>query len=866
MSEKVYSIASPSICIKEKSHVVLVGSGPNRNEKVYSFSVSPAKRENKNQVDYPICIAPYARYKAIKEDHVGVTATKVRAKGVFTGAIEEALRQIEVDAYISNTTDFELNRNINVANIEMQHSRRADEVSVQLITAEDSTQHGRIFDINHIEGVESTRQNEKVAISNNLDTADRITQEHESSSIAEQELVKMKLREFVADSEELPEWVRIARIVYGEGFYEEITGHRISEEVQVITINETPSTIVTREFESKFEEITLPNAVTEMKLATIIENESSEIQRDDILVHSQNELDIANKEKELQAVMEESELFDGMGLPVYLPDFDLFARIQKELLVNIAAQNEVNLIKEIHDTHVINYENTIVVKDISAACTELDHAVVEKVIPTLHVHSDDFTRMKEIDASMVIDAETDKKIHVINSHKIECETYERVVDQDAVIKETEEADRVVEVLESVYFDKEEAQLQREYNGSITICDEGDNTSRVLSVESLIKMDETERTTDMINSHLIETTVTTRDKNINSVVEKSDLFERSTTESQIELIDFVSAEDSKEVLTHVIEFDISDKAHAEQIAHLVNDLVSESNNRTIIAHTDMNEAAEKPIKEYNSLLVEFELLEGLGVPVYLPDFDLFGIVHKEFETRIAILEMTERQNQMKESQILSIENTQKVIREVQTENTQMIGSERVTQEFHAAAVDVITTDKVILDVETNVIKSDDFTTCRTQQIIIDKTTSFNGIRELDGGVITEISSSDKSNIIKDIHLLEDTQAIRESLHNTTLSNQDLFDRINQIEAIHTTYNVFDRVNTLQTIMGESERSKRITERPSVMGDYYTFLLERVLDTEKPDEVIEIQKENDDPKLWLRHSRQSWWTNSNWKKTR
>ncbi|KXI78474.1 hypothetical protein OCF13_14275 [Bacillus tropicus] len=865
MSEKVYSIASPSICIKEKSHVVLVGSGPNRNEKVYSFSVSPAKRENKNQVDYPICIAPYARYKAIKEDHAGVTATKVRAKGIFTGVMEEALRQIEVDAYISNTADFELNRNINVANIEMQYSQRIDEVPVQLITAEE-VQHGRIFDINHIEGVESTRQNEQVVISNHLDTAERLTQEYQSAPIMEQELIKIKLREFVADSEELPEWVRIARIVYGEGFYEQITGNRISEEVQAITIIETPSTIITREFESEFEEITLPNAVTEMKPATIIENESSEIQRDDVIIYSQNELDIANKEKELQAVMEESELFDGMGMPVYLPDFDLFARIQKELLVNIAAQNEVNLIKEIHDTNVINYEDTTVVKDISAARIELDHAIVEKIIPTLHVHSDNFTRMKEIDTSMVIDEETDKKIHVINSYKIECETYERIVDQDAVITGTEEADRVVEVLESVYFNKEEAQLQREYSGSITICDEGDNTSRVVSVEPLIKMDETERTTDTLNGHLIETTVTTRDKTINTVAKEVDLFERSTTESQIELIDFVSAENSKELVTDVIELDISDKAHVAQIAHLVNDLVSESSNRTIFADTAMDEPAKQRVKEHHSLLVEFELFEGLGVPVYLPDFDLFGIVHKEFETRIAILEMTERQNQMKESQILSVENTQKITREVQAENTQMIGTERVTQEFYAAAVDVITSDKIILDVDTAVIKSDDFTTCHTQQIIIDKATSFNGIRELDSGVVTEISLSDKSNIIKDVNLLEDTQAIRESFHNTTLSNQDLFDRINQIEAIHTTYNVFDRVNTLQTIMGESEHSKRITERPSVMGDYYTFLLDRVLDTEKPDEVIEIQKENDDPKLWLRHSRQSWWTNSNWKKTR
>ncbi|MEB9608149.1 hypothetical protein P4J26_32045, partial [Bacillus cereus] len=60
--------------------------------------------------------------------------------------------------------------------------------------------------------------------------------------------------------------------------------------------------------------------------------------------------------------------------------------------------------------------------------------------------------------------------------------------------------------------------------------------------------------------------------------------------------------------------------------------------------------------------------------------------------------------------------------------------------------------------------------------------------------------------------------------------------------------------------------RIPERVSVLEDNELFKMERVLDTEKPDELIIIEKENDDPKLWLRHSRQSWWTNSNWKKTR
>ncbi len=264
---------------QRKSHVVVVGSGPDRNEKVYSFSITPANTENKNDVGYPICIAPYARYKAVKEDNAGITATKVRAKGILTDVVENALRQIEVEAYISNTTDSDLNRNINVANIEMQHSQRMDRISVQLISAEESPQHRRIFDINHIEGVESEKPSEIEAMVHASDETNLITNEYEAAPIIKQDLLKGKLREFAAGVEALPEWVNVARIVYGEGFYNDLMADRVTTDYEAVSMHNETSEIVTRELKATHAEVTLSNAVPNILPVSIAENETGDIQQ-----------------------------------------------------------------------------------------------------------------------------------------------------------------------------------------------------------------------------------------------------------------------------------------------------------------------------------------------------------------------------------------------------------------------------------------------------------------------------------------------------------------------------------------------------------------------------------------------------------
>ncbi|PFB71911.1 hypothetical protein CN286_31265, partial [Bacillus anthracis] len=110
------------------------------------------------------------------------------------------------------------------------------------------------------------------------------------------------------------------------------------------------------------------------------------------------------------------------------------------------------------------------------------------------------------------------------------------------------------------------------------------------------------------------------------------------------------------------------------------------------------------------------------------------------------------------------------------------------------------------------------------------------------------------------------AARESEQYATISEYELLERQDVVEAVTSESDTFDREHELESVTEEYERFERTPERESVLEDDERFKMERVLDTEKPDELIVIEKENDDPKLWLRHSRQSWWTNSNWKKTR
>ncbi|MFK4334974.1 hypothetical protein ABH955_005695 [Bacillus sp. RC240] len=837
MSEKVYSIASPSICTKEKSHVVVVGSGPDQNEKVYSFSITPANTENKNDVDYPVCIAPYARYKAVKEDNAGVTATKVRAKGILTDVVENALRQIEVEAYISNTTDFELNRNINVANIEMQHSQRIDSVSVQLISAEESIQHGRIFDINHIEGVESERPNEIEAMVHVSDETNLITNEYEAAPIIQQDLIKGKLREFAAGVEVLPEWVNVARIVYGEGFYNDLMADRVTTDYEAVSMHNETSEIVTRELKATHAEVTLSTAVPNIYPVSIVENKTGDIQQKEILLHDPAQFEFGAKEREVKGIIEEFDLFNGMGIPVYLPDYDLFARMQRDIETSIAAQYESNRLEEIESVNLLPYENiesAYLIRDIDVEQINLDHSI----------------RTKELAADVIASNEVSKKINVFDSERNEVESFTRTKEQYANVDTTHTFERIVETLDSVYADQQEfANKENVFTAAVEVGQEVKNASRVLSVKDISGTDDANKSQNIFEIQTIVTEEAERLHEINVGITNADYSHRILKKLQGVSPDVTFAEVKNELQATVVELEQADKEDTAVLTHVDEISSFGLKERLIITHVDTDEVSNKTEKELQATIEEFDLFEGLGIPVYLPEFDLFGRVQKELETRIALLN-----------------DSSKSLNVMQMKLDQTIESEKAMKEHTTAVIEEVASDIVPVTLDAEHITLDISYKQHTQQALITEQEAFTDIREFEGGIISDITPADKEVITRDTGVIETVDAARESEQYAIVSEQELLERQASVEAVTNEVDTFDREHELEIVTEEYERFERTPERESVLEDNELFKMERILDTEKPDELIVIEKENDDPKLWLRHSRQSWWTNTNWKKTR
>lgn len=837
MSEKVYSIASPSICIKEKSHVVVVGSGPDRNEKVYSFSITPANTENKNDVDYPICIAPYARYKAVKEDNAGITATKVRAKGILTDVVENTLRQIEREAYISNATDSDLNRNINVANIEMQHSQRMDSISVQLISAEESTQHRRIFDINHIEGVESEKPSEIEAMVHASDETNLITNEYEAAPIIKQDLLKGKLREFAAGVEVLPEWVNVARIVYGEGFYNDLMADRVTTDYEAVSMHNETSEIVTRELKATHAEVTLSTAVPNILPVSIAENKTGDIQQKEMLLHAPAQYEFGTKEREVKGLIEEFDLFNGMGIPVYLPDYDLFARMQRDIETSIAKQYELNRVEEIENVDLLPYkdiESAYLIRDIDVAQINLDHSI----------------RAKELAADVIASNEVSKKINVFDSERNESTSFTRTKVQYANVDTTHEFERIAETLNSVYADQQEfANKENVFTAAIEVGQEVKNASRVLSVKDISETDDANKSQNIFEVQKIVGEEAERLHEINAGITDADYSHRILKELQGASPDVTFAEVKNELQATVVELDQVDKEDTTVLTHV--DKISSFGLKERLLITDVNtdEVANKTEKELQATIEEFDLFEGLGIPVYLPEFDLFGRVQKELETRIALLN-----------------DSSKSLNVMQMKLDQTIESEKAMKEHTTAVIEEVASNTVPIILDAEHITVDISYKQDLQQALITEQEAFTDIREFEGGIISDITPADKEVITTDTNVIETVDATRESERYVIVSEQELLERQTSIEAVNNEADTFYREHELESVTEKYERFERTPERESVLEDNELFKMERVLDTEKPDELIVIEKENDDPKLWLRHSRQSWWTNSNWKKTR
>ncbi|MCC2436206.1 hypothetical protein [Bacillus paranthracis] len=789
MREKIYSIASSSLCNHEKSHTVVIGSGPNRNEVTYSFSITAANTSDKDDISYPLSIAPYARHKAVKEDTAGSIATKIRKKAILSDVIEEALRRVEIDTITHELTD----------------STRMNTINTEVEEYCDAVQYERIFDTNHIEGVNGNRiVQQSIFIQDNDTIMDLKEKEYTVSQITENVELKKKLYELAAETSELPTWTKVARVLYGEEFYAEITGDKAIREFGISDINITKGTAIEKEFTVEHNHLSSSSITPKLLPTILITDDITEVKEKELQINLNYYCESLKLDNEIQITVEKFDLFEGMGIPVYLPEFDLFSKVQKDLLVNMVKPYQGSCMEHVRDTLLH---------------TEIKSTKTPNIINV--VHTDMHTGKK--DNEFIIDTVSlnhSKRKHLLLttndngmsgpylSSRKEKEIKSINHNEEIICKK----EKTIRTNIANYQDSSNADI---FNNAIVI--EHDEYSKLREIDSVTVVHEESVKVEKIIS--VAESILSKSKRVSqkldTILSNHELFNVDNEKESVVISNYDSNRKINNVFTRVIE----------SVQYNINkyELVTD-----ISGMTD----SYKKENELNTFIESFDLFDGMGIPVYLPDFDLFRLVRKEIESRFSF-----------------ITDTSKNIVEMDASEIQSIHSEKICNQ-HTMDITSESISKVpIKTIETIDTNEDVFTKENTQDLIIDNIESFEKDKYY-SLINSEQIESKHSLILKELSVFE----------------SDLYNRKDTVNALIEKDELTIRTDTKDASIKDIDDGNRLPNKETMLQKDDEMTLERILDTEKPEEVEEIYMEHNDPKLWLRHSRQSWWSNSKWNKTR
>ncbi|MDA2635439.1 hypothetical protein PDQ79_12780 [Bacillus cereus] len=740
MNEKNYSIAAPSLFINEKNHIVSVSPSLSY-EKTYCVSISIANPFGENVHEFPVSMPPNSRFKAVKEDNASVFATRVnKIKGVFSDVINQASRDIEVEASITTLNAFDIDRNVNIDISEMENLTQSRCFAIDITDDESAQQRSRIFDMDHVkeELADKPFDTHEITIVNES-IMSRTTDEYEMNEVIEEELLHKKIREFATEVEELPEWVKVARVLYGEKFYESILADRKEKELQ----------------------------------SNIFENGTGEIVIKELTAITTHPLEMADRcIHEVGASYEEYDLFNDLGIPVYLPDYDLFARIQRELKADYTKFDTA-------DRNIIQVDGG----SISFELAEREHIETIAAVPT----DETFIRKNLSLELETFDIEDSKRI------------------QNEVIASSaryEHANKIHSCYESEIGDETQSiRVTNELTGnSIEGMESMDNKSRELAIDVVDTAGDFVLTRDLIAENIIGFDNATREKELIYTI-----LDNETNAHKV----------VPEVIADSIESREFNRKSQNILSYITTDELSTRENKQIDVIEGESSTAERSVIELEAQNEEMDLFEGMGLPVYLPDYDLFARVKRELQATTVLSDIMDRSKVTITSEIVD-----------------SIDMERCTPNIMTDVSGIIDFKRPVLELDSKIANDYDAADTPAKQSLILELDTF----DRDVSIATDIEEFER------------------------------FNRDTCIESSVAEFEPAEKVLGIDTEIIESERFiiNKFIDTECIQFD--DFIVNNVYPTEiiEVDENRKVQKEK--PKLWLRHSRSSWWTNFNWKKTR
>ncbi|MDA2579232.1 hypothetical protein PDR31_06670 [Bacillus cereus] len=740
MNEKNYSIAAPSLFINEKNHIVSVSPSLSY-EKTYCVSISIANPFGENVHEFPVSMPPNSRFKAVKEDNAGVFATSVnKIKGVFSDVINQASRDIEVEASITTLNAFDIDRNVNIDISEMENLTQSRCFAIDITADESAQQRSRIFDMAYVkeELADKPFDTREIKIVNES-IMSRTTDEYEMNESIEEELLHKKIREFATEVEELPDWVKVARVLYGEKFYESILADRKEKELQ----------------------------------SNIFENGTGEIVFKELTAVTTHPLEMADRcIHEVAASYEEYDLFNDLGIPVYLPDYDLFARIQRELKADYTKFDTAdrNIIQV--DGGSISFELVEREQIETIAAVPTDETFIRKNL-SLELETFDMEDSKRTQNEVITSSaryEQANKIHSCHESEIGDETQSIRVTNELI-------GNSIEVLESI-----------------------DNKVRELAIDVVDTAGDFVLTRDLIAENIIGFDNATREKELIYTI-----LDNETNAHKV----------VPEVIADSIESREFNRKSQNILSYITTDELSTRENKQIDVIEGESSTAERSVIELEAQNEEMDLFEGMGLPVYLPDYDLFARVKRELQATTVLSDIMDRSKVTITSEIVD-----------------SIDMERCTPNIMTDVSGIIDFKRPVLELDSKIANDYDGADTPAKQSLILELDTF----DRDVSIATDIEEFER------------------------------FNRDTCIESSVAEFEPAEKVLGIDTEIIESERFiiNKFIDTECIQFD--DFIVNNVYPTEiiEVDENRKVQKEK--PKLWLRHSRSSWWTNSNWKKTR
>lgn len=740
MNEKNYLIAAPSLFINEKNHIVAVSPSLSY-EKTYCVSISIANPFGENVHEFPVSMPPNSRFKAVKEDNAGVFATRVnKIKGVFSDVINQASRDIEVEASITTLNAFDIDRNVNIDISEMENLTQSRCFAIDITADESAQQRSRIFHMDHVkeELADKPFDTREIKIVNES-IMSRTTDEYEMNESIEEELLHKKIREFATEVEELPEWVKVARVLYGEKFYESILADRKEKELQ----------------------------------SNIFENGTGEIVIKELTAVTTHHLEMADRcIHEVAASYEEYDLFNELGIPVYLPDYDLFARIQRELKADYTKFDTA-------DRNIIQVDGG----SISFELVEREQIETIAAVPT----DETFIRKKLSLELETFDMEDSKR------------TQNEVIASSA---RYEQANKIHSYYESEIGDETQSiRVTNQLTGnSIEGMESMDNKSRELAIDVVDTAGDFVLTRDLIAENIIGFDNATREKELIYTI-----LDNETNAHKV----------VPEVIADSIESREFNRKSQNILSYITTDELSTRENKQIDVIEGESSTAERSVIELEAQNEEMDLFEGMGLPVYLPDYDLFARVKRELQATTVLSDIMDRSKVTITSEIVD-----------------SIDMERCTPNIMTDVSGIIDFKRPVLELDSKIANDYDAADTPAKQ-----------------SLILELDTFDR-----DVSIA------------TNIEEFEQFNRDTCIESLVEEFEPAEKVLGIDTEIIESERFiiNKFIDTECIQFD--DFIVNNIYPTEiiEVDENRKVQKEK--PKLWLRHSRSSWWTNSNWKKTR